>query len=96
MPTGACYHGHAVVYRRPGMVRSLIVVTRRRAEAPRDPVNHDRGQQIVPREAGFDLAAAAVRAGIAEGDDYFPVLPERSGPAVQKDQRLGTGALART
>ena len=32
--------------------------------------------------------------GIAEGIDHFPILPERPGPAVRKDQRLGMRPFA--
>ena len=37
---------------------------------------------------------AAVCAGIAEGTDHLVILPERPGPTVREDQRLGIGTLA--
>src|SRR6185369_16597497 len=61
---GSLDHGHAVMHRRPGMVRSLVVVARRRAVALRDPVDHDRGQQIVLAKAGFNVAVAIAPAAL--------------------------------
>src|SRR5688572_10420210 len=49
-------HGHALMDRLPGVVRSFVVVACGRAVALRDPIDHDGGQQIALAEARLDVA----------------------------------------
>ena len=62
------YHGHAPMHRLPGVVRSFVVVPRGRPIALRDPVDHDRGQQIVLAKTRLDVAVTIAPA--AEFLDY--------------------------